>query len=382
MILPCQRHLFDIPADICYLNAAYMTPLTVRQRAAGQDALNRCMQPWSVTPDDFFKTIEPVKQLSAELFGVQTDDMAIVPSVSYGIATAGKNLSLHSGEQILVLDSQFPSNVYEWRDLAEEHGGSVYTLDNPDNHDWTSAIITALEDKSLAIKIVALPNVHWSSGAVIDLVAVSVACKMAEAALVLDLTQSAGAVPINLSDVDPDFAVIGGYKWMMGPYSMGVMYVAPRRQKGIPLEQNWIARKDSENFSRLVDYKDTYQPGATRFDVGEKSNFILSPIYVEGIRQLLEWGVENTAETIAEINNELASICTGVGFDPVQQQYRSPNMLGVYVGERAPDVMNVLKEHNISAGIRGEMLRLAPHLWVNDSDIKIFKTAMNIAAKI
>ncbi len=374
MTISCQRHLFDIPSDICYLNASYMTPVTLKQAEVGEAALKRCMQPWTVSPQDFFDTVQPVKDLSARMFGVNPEDMAVIPSVSYGIASAAKNIKLEAGQKIILLEHQFPSNVYEWRDLAEAQAASIITVPTPENHDWTSAILEVLAEEGEAAGLLALANVHWSSGALFDLKAISVECRKNGVSLVLDLTQSAGAVPINLAEIDPDFAVIGSYKWMMGPYSMGVMYVPPRNQQGRPLEQNWIARKDSENFSQLVDYKDGYQSGAARFDMGEKSNFILSPVYAEGIRQLLEWGVENIATSIDARNMKLAAICVAAGFEPIEAAYRSPNILGVHVGKRADEVLGKLKENNISAGIRGDMLRLAPHLWVNENDLDRFES--------
>ena len=375
MIIPCQRDAFNLPRDICYLNAAYMTPLTRKQQLVGELSVCQSSMPWEVTSADFFPVPEEIRRLSARLINASADDMAIVPAVSYGIATAAKNLSLSKGAKILVLDKQFPANVYEWRLMADKAGASVETIATPKDDDWTSAILATLETDA-SFEIVALPQVHWASGAAIDLVAVSVACKKIGASLVLDLTQSVGAMPIDIAAVDPDFAVMGSYKWMMGPYGLGAMYVAPRWQNGQPLEQGWIVRAESENFAGLVDYKDTYAAGARRFDVGERSNFILCPIMAEGLRQLLEWGVENIAETLLALNTRLASAAEEQGFRPIDNAYRSPHMLGVHVGDKGPDLLEQLNVNKVHASLRGDMLRIAPHLWIDDEDEQTFIQAL------
>ncbi|MBL4790564.1 MAG: aminotransferase class V-fold PLP-dependent enzyme [Kordiimonadaceae bacterium] len=376
MILPSQRHLFDIPRDVCYLNAAYMTPLTKAQQEIGAVSAAQNGRPWEVFPEDFNPTSDKIRNHAASMFNVRADDIAIIPSVSYGIATAGKNLIIEAGSNVLVIEDQFPSNIYEWQENAKAAGGAIVTVPTPEDHDWTSAILEALDHPGAAYSIVALPQVHWSSGALIDLVKVSKACRKLGAALVLDLTQSAGAMPTDIAEIDPDFAVFGTYKWLMGPYSLCFMYVAPRQQEGQPLEQNWLARKDSEDFAGLVNYQDSYQPGARRFDMGERSNFILSPICVEGLRQLQEWGVGNIADTLQAINTRLCETAAECGFNAVPDQFRSPHMLGLYVGSKGRDLLASLKDAGVFASLRGEMLRVAPHLWIDDHDMDVFEVAM------
>lgn len=376
MILKPQRHLFTIPHDVCYLNAAYMTPLTKAQEAIGGTAIKQSMQPWTTGAEDFFPVVEDIRRLSARIINGSPDDIAIIPSVSYGMATAARNLPFAAGKKILVLEDQFPSNIYEWQRMAGEHGGDILTVATPSDDDLTSAVLQALEGQGSDIAIAALPNVHWSSGAKLDLAEISSACRRQGVRLVLDLTQSVGAMPFDVKVVDPDFAVAGGYKWMMGPYSLGVMYVAPRWQEGNPLEQNWIAREGSEDFAGLVRYRDSYQGGARRYDVGERSNFILAPIYRQGLMHLLDWGIDNIAETLAALNTRLADAAREYGLRPVSEQCRGPHLLGVHVGDQGTAVLEGLKSAGIIASVRGSMLRLSPHLWVNENDEDRFLKAL------
>src|SRR6266852_778308 len=256
-MLPCQRHLFDIPEDVAYLNCAYMSPLMRSVIEAGNAALARKAHPWELTPDQFFTGSEEFRATAARLIDAPADCVAIVSSASYGIATATRNLTVSKGQSILVLDEQFPSNYYAWQRLADEHGAALKVVAWPDDGNWTAAVLNSL---TADVAIAALPHVQWTSGGRLDLVRIGSACRKMGAALVLDLTQSLGALPFSVGSlkndlqngVQPDFAVAASYKWLLGPYSVGLLYVAPKWQSGIPLEENWIQRANARDFSNLM----------------------------------------------------------------------------------------------------------------------------------
>lgn len=374
MTLKSQRDLFDIPRDTIYLNAAYMTPATKRMEEIGKETLESLKHPWNFSAEDFFTQTEKTRSMAGALLGVSAETLAFVPSASYGVATAARNITVDKGDVILMLEGQFPSNVYEWQDVARDKGAEIVMVAAPQNHDWTSAILACLHKVGERLALAALPNVHWSNGALIDLEKIAPLVRASGAALVLDLTQSLGAMETDLIAIDPDFAVTACYKWLFGPYSTGLLYVAPRHLGGQALEQNWIVRAGSEDFSRLVNYRDQYQAGARRFDVGERSNFTLMPLLQEALRQVTEWGIDNIAETLNDINRQLSQICRDAGFTPIPDQHRGPHMLGVDVGlDKGEALMTRLKDAGVSASLRGSMLRIAPHLWIDDYDIEHFK---------
>ncbi|ESR26167.1 aminotransferase class V-fold PLP-dependent enzyme [Lutibaculum baratangense] len=273
--LPVQRHLFDLPREIAWLNCAYMSPLPRASREAGEKGIRRKSEPWSIAPSDFFSETEEARSLFARLIGAEDGDIAVVPSTSYGIATAARNIGVGKGQTIVVLKDQFPSNVLTWQRKAAACGARLLTVERREDGDWATAILDAIDDTTA---VVALPNCHWSDGSVVDLQAVADATHRVGAALVLDLAQSIGAMPIDVLRLKPDYVVAVCYKWMLGPYALGFLYVAPHRQEGEPLEENWIARTRSEDFASLADYSPDYQPGARRFDMGERSSFHLMPV--------------------------------------------------------------------------------------------------------
>jgi selenocysteine lyase/cysteine desulfurase len=365
-MLPCQRHLFDIPDDVAYLNCAYMSPLMKPALEAGTAGLARKAHPWEVTPDKFFTGSDEFRSIAAPLLDCSADCIAIVPSASYGIATAARNLPVKKGQSILVLAEQFPSNYYAWQRRAEESGTSLKVVAWPDNNDWTAAVLDSL---TADVAVAALPHVQWTSGGRLDLVRIGEACRKLGAALALDLTQSLGALPFSVRDVQPDFAVAASYKWLLGPYSVGLLYVAPKWQGGIPLEENWIQRANARDFASLILYTENYDAGARRFDMGERSNFALLPAAVRAMKQLLEWDVAQISETAGALNRQLANAAADLGFSAPAEPWRAPHYLALRRKEAIPkELPEMLAREKVFVSVRGSSIRVTPNVYNTAED--------------
>ncbi len=364
-MLPCQRHLFDIPDDVAYLNCAYMSPLMKPALEAGTAGLARKAHPWDIAPDKFFTGADEFRATAAQLVGCSADDIAIVPSASYGVATAARNLPVKKGQSILVLAEQFPSNYYAWQRRGEETGASLKVVAWPEDNDWTAAVLNNL---TADVAIAALPHVQWTSGGRLDLVRIGEACRKLGAALVLDLTQSLGALPFSVgglqNGVQPDFAVAASYKWLLGPYSVGLLYVAPKWQEGIPLEENWIQRANARDFSSLILYTENYDAGARRFDMGERSNFALLPAAVRAMKQLLEWDVARISETAGALNRQLADAAAELGFSAPSEPWRAPHYLALRRKAAIPkELPEMLAREKVFVSVRGSSIRVTPHVY-------------------
>ncbi len=365
-MIASQRDRFAIPDGVHYLNCAYMAPLARDVSQAMVEGARLKEQPWQFRPADFFTVSEDFRSRAARLAGVDADCIAIVPSVSYALALAAKNVPFETGQEVVTLADQFPSNVYAWRELAQRKGGTVVAVERSSQDCWTEAVLDAIGPDTA---IVALPNNHWADGRVVDLIAVGAKCREVGAALVLDLTQSLGAMPIDFAAVQPDFAVAACYKWLMGPYGIGMLYVSPRYQGGEPLEYNWINRAGSEDFARLVDYRDDYQPGARRFDMGEKSNPPLLMGASAALDLLLEFGVEAVADTLARATQAIADEAASLGLLSAQIGMRAPHFLSLEFPEGLPDgLTDRLADAQVHVSLRGSSLRVTPHLYNTEED--------------
>jgi selenocysteine lyase/cysteine desulfurase len=367
MPLPSQRHLFELPDGVTYLNCAYMSPQLRSVRAAGEAALGMKAQPWRLKPEDFFTHPERLRELFARLVGADADGVALVPSASYGMAVAAANLRVREGQRLVVLAEEFPSNLYPWRELARRARAEVVTVACPEDGDWTRAVLAQVDARCA---LVAVPHCHWTDGSWLDLARVGARAREVGAALAVDGTQSVGALPLDVGVVRPDFLVAAGYKWLMGPYSQGYLYVAPQYREGVPLEQNWVVRQGSEDFSRLVDYRDAYQPGARRFDVGERSNFQLVPMAAAALGQVLEWGVEEIQGTLRALTDRVARGATGLRLEVAPAAHRVGHLIGLRRrGGYAPVVAQRLAALDLHVSVRGDTLRVSPHLYNTPEDV-------------
>ncbi len=372
--LPCQRDAFAIPRDVHYLNCAYMGPLPVAVSAAVSAGAVLKSSPWTYRPADFFAQIGAYRNRAARLMGADGEDIALVPSASYGLAIAAKNLPLARGQNLVVLGDQFPSNYYVWTAKAADAGATVRIARREADDDWTAAVLASIDADT---GIVAVPQCHWADGRLVDLVAVGAACRVVGAALVLDLTQSLGAMPFDLGAVQPDFAVAAGYKWQLSPYGTGMLYVAPRWQGGEPIEYNWLNRAGSQDFARLIDYTDAYQPGARRFDFGECANPPLLMGACAALDLIDEWGVGNIAETLQARTEAIAEAAVELGLTAAKVDKRAPHFLALSFGDAVPEVLlDRLAAAQVFASVRGTSLRVTPHLYNDDADVAALLAAL------
>jgi len=377
MPIPSPRPLFDIPDDVAYLNCAYMSPLMHEVVAAGQAGVARKARPWALSPPDFFSESGEARRLFAALVNGRPECVAIVPAASYGIAVAAANVALSRGQRILVLADQFPSNVYAWREAANAAGAEVVAV-RDGNAPLSDRLLEQVDRRTGAV---AVAHCRWTDGALVDLEALGARCREVGAALVLDVTQSAGALPLDVARVDPDFLVAATYKWLMGPYTLGFLHVAERWHAGRALEHNWIARAGSEDFARLVDYRDDFQPGAQRFDMGERSCFHLMPMAVAAMRRLLTWGVSEIAHTLAARTLEVAARAAALGLDAPPQAQRAGHFLGLrFPGGVPGGLPETLAARNVFVSVRGDSVRVTPHVYNDDGDVDRLMEALEAVA--
>jgi selenocysteine lyase/cysteine desulfurase len=371
--LACQRGRFSLPETVHYLNCAYMGPLPVIAEEAGVAALREKRVPIHLGPDDFFAGSDRVRERFAALIGAADPArVALHPSVSYGVATAARNLPLASGGRVVLLEEQFPGNVYAWRRAAEEAGARVVTVARPAGNqvgeEWNTRLLEAITPET---EVVTVPTVHWTDGTHFDLVAVGERCRAVGAALVVDATQSAGAVPFDVNAVRPDLFVAAGYKWLLGPYSVAMTWMSERFDTGVPLEETWIGRRGSQDFQGLVNYTDEYQPGAIRYDVGERSNFALLPVMEAALDLILEWDPARISAYVRRLSAPLLEEARSLGFGVEAAAWRSPHLFGLRMpaGVDLAGLRGALQEAGVYVSLRGSALRVSPSVYNDDTDV-------------
>ena len=346
------RDLFDIAPQVTYLNCASMAPQLRSTTEAGVVAVRSKESPWNLaTPGDWFGPAERLRALAARVMGVSSDGVALIPAVSYGVATAAANIDVAAIQTIVVVDEDFPSSVFAWRALARRRQAELVTVRRDAGENWTAAVLRAIEPRTA---VVAVPPCHWTDGSTLDLVRIGARARTVGAALVVDASQALGAAVLDIDAIQPDFLVAVGYKWLLGPYGLGYLYAAPKwRRTGIPIEQAWHTRVNSDDFARLVDYAEEYRPGARRFDVGESLQFVLAPMAAAALTQILAWSVPRIQSTLAPLIGRVAELAENLRF------HAGPGRRAIGAPDRDPAARRH-SAHARAGAARGECIRQYP----------------------
>jgi len=382
-VLECQKERFALPPGLHYLNCAYMGPLARRVEAAGIAGIRRRRDPSGISPEHFFEESDRVRLLFARLIGAREPErIAILPAVSYGVAIAARNTPVARGQNLVVAHEQFPSNVYAWRALAARTGAELRTVAPAPGPSrgaaWTERILEAVDADTA---VVALDHVHWTDGTRFDLESIGARAREVGAAFVVDGTQSVGALPFDVERIRPDALVCAAYKWLLGPYGIALAYFGPRYDDGVPLEETWIARAGSEDFRGLVRYRDEYRPGAARYDVGERSNFILLPMLVAALEDALEWGPAAVEERARALTAGLLEELRARGFALEDDAWRAAHLFGLRppAGFDVARLEAALREHRVVASWRGSALRISVHVFNDEDDVAALAAALREA---
>ena len=373
-MLPSQRALFDMPRDVCFMNAAAWSPLPLASQEAGRAAVARKGQPWKL-PEGFQREqYERTRKAAAALIGAEPDDVALISSVGYGVSTAGKVLVLPRGTRVIVLENDHTSPVLEWHARAAAGGYTVDTVKQPADGDWTSAVLEAIERVGVApVSLASISSVHWSDGGALDIPRIRAALKKQGAALLVDATHDAGVRHIDVKTLDPDFLIFPTYKWVLGPYGRAFMYVAKRHQHGVPLEQTAGARK-AVNAEDTIYFRDTsYRDDARRYDMGERDHFISMEMAAIGMEMMVGWGNDAIVARLSMITGKLADGLGNLGVGVLDPKVRAPHILCVsFPKGMAPDLPKRLAAEGVHAAPRLGRLRISPHVYNDEQDVERF----------
>ena len=390
--LACQRHHFSLPDDFHYLNCAYMGPLPLAAERAGIAGLRAKRFPQAISPEDFFAPADELRAKFARLIGeAEPNRIATVPSVSYAVSTITRNTRAGPGSNVVIVHEQFPGNVYPWRRLVAEQGGELRVVGPPcgegdegsgphvgRGEGWTERILARVDSGTVAV---AMGTVHWTDGTRFDVEAVRARTREVGAALVLDGTQTVGAVPVDVAAVAPDALVVAGYKWLLGPYSLSLAWFGDRYLDGMPLEETWIGRRGSENFAGLVEYVDEYQPGALRFDVGQRSNFALIPALSASLDLVLEWRPERISGYCTALTAGVFMRLRELGVRVEDRRWRCPHLfgLGLPPGTDLERVKACLARRRVGVSFRGASVRVSPNVYNTRDDVDALVAAFRDA---
>jgi len=369
-----QKALFNLDPDIYYLNCAYMSPMLKSVEEKGIAGIQRKRNPFTLKPIDFFSEAEEVRTSFANMANCMPSQVALIPSASYGLSTALKNISGEGRKHAITIKEEFPSGVFPLRRWCKEHKAELKVIDSgkPEGAQgaaWNQKILEAI-NKDTAL--VLMSSVHWMNGIRFDLEKIGARCREVGAKFIVDATQSFGALPIDVVASHIDALICACYKWMMGPYSSGLAYFNETFNEGIPLEETWMNRTNAVDFRGLTAYDEQYKPDAGRYNVGESGNFILLPMIKEALRQLQVWKVEEIQAYCQKLIQPLVNFCESIDCKLEHASYRVAHLTGLNLPDTIdlPSLLKNLHSQKIIVSVRGNTIRVAPNVYNTEDDIQ------------
>ncbi|MFC3716258.1 aminotransferase class V-fold PLP-dependent enzyme [Luteimonas soli] len=356
--------------DVLYLDCAARAPMLRGVHAAARLALEANAAPWTQSFDALEAQVEAVRALAAGLLDGDAEAVAPVPSAAFALSTAARNLPLAAGEAVLLLEGQFPSNLLPWQQRCAETGARIAAVRRAPGQGWTNAVLAAL-DAEPRVRVVALPQVRWDDGALLDLDRIAPRVHAAGAALVLDLSQSLGALPAGIARWQPDFVASVGYKWLLGPRGLSWLWAASRwREAGVAIEQHWSARDAGDGWRFPVEAPPPPRRGARRFDAGGLDEPLPLAMAAAGLEQVLAWGVPDIATALGKCTRALDDALDAHGLSAWKTPGHAPHLTALRPpAERLDAVFDALRRERIICTRRHGLLRIAPHLHVTPEDM-------------
>ncbi len=376
--MECQKHLFRLDPEIHYFNNAYKGPLLKSSEAACIQALVKERNPALYKTSDFFDLTQATRHSFSKIINSEAEDIAIVPSVSYGCMSALRGVNPKTNGTAITVQDEFPSGVFALRKWCTNHQNEMITI-APDfdksevGRDWSDKILSRIDERT---SVVLISSIHWMNGIRFDLKRIGAKCKSVNARLIIDGTQSVGALPIDIKAFNIDALICGSYKWLFGPYSLGLAYFSTELQHGDPIEESWMNRANAHDFTSLSNYENQYLPAAAKFNVGESSNFILMPMLKSALDQLLDWGVDNIQAYCKSLTKPLLEFLQDNQIKIESEPFLAYHLIGIHLPNvDATHLQTELKKQHIYTSVRGSYLRLSVNVYNNTDDIdKLVRT--------
>ncbi len=375
--MKCQRDKFSIDEGIVYLNGAYMSPIPKRTEHAGIEGLIRKRTPSNLSTEDFFEPVDECRRLFSKIVGITDPErVVVIPSVAYGMANVCQNLEPKKDGNIIILEEQFPSNYYPWKRYCEENNQQLVIAKRPHNpNEWTDHILQHINDRTT---VITMSHVHWGDGTVFDLEKISLKARTAGARLILDGTQSIGAIPYDQDEIQADALIVSAYKWLLGPYGVGLAYYGPCFDDGEPITQSWLNRPQSSDFQHLTNYQSSYRLKARRYEVGEAPDFIKMPMLTASLAQLLEWQPINFQAYCRSIVTPILPSLKEAGFRLLDEENMAFHLFGVRLpdGLSMSEVKDHLKNQKIIVSYRQDAIRISPSVYNTAEELDQLRNAL------
>ena len=357
--------------DATYLNFAAHAAIPRVALNAVQASVGAKRRPHIVDDRSFFFVAANLRQTLATLIGASQDDIALTTGAGAGLATIAYALKWSAGDEVIIAGGEFPAHYATWKPMEAREGIKVQITHPQDQFIQSGDLIAAMTPRT---RVISVSHVRFDDGSILDASSLAAACKRNGTLLVLDVSQSCGAIPMDVSSLGADFIVCAGYKYLLSPWGTGFLWAKPENADLLrPGPYNWLSQ-DVETFARL-NYVDP-RPARTlsRWDAAEASsiyNFNLTVMEASA-----RFVLNATPALIHDHNQSLIDYF----FERLPDGYRlaSPRQAshrGVFgcieVGSRGDteSLYQTLRDERFVVALREGKIRVAPHLLNSTQDM-------------
>lgn len=360
--------------DATYLNTAAHAVLPRVALQAVQTSIEANKFPHRIDDAAFFEVPQRIRASLATMIGARPGEIALTTGASTGVAAVAHFLNWKPGDEVIIVKGEFPLQYATWKPMEEREGLKLKIIEPQDRFITADELIAAMTPKT---RVVSVSHVRFDDGSLLEAARVAAAChEQGRALLVLDVSQSCGAVPMNVNELGADFLVCAAYKWLLSPYGTGFFWTKAEHLDALrPGPFYWTGQGTEENFFALnfVDPKPSYS--ARRWDAAEAAtcfNFNLTAMDAS-VAFVLRIGPElvlkHNRRVIDALFNNLPKNC--IPASPLDSAKRGPyGCFTAHTPERTTELYKQLQKQNVVVSLREGRIRVSPHLFNSDEDIE------------
>ncbi len=317
----------------------------------------------TVTTKEIDTVYDNVRAHLAKLFNAEPDSFAIVNNTSDGLNKAATSIDIKENEKIIISDQEFPANQKPWQLLAKRKGAKLIVIKSINGRVPLEQVLENIDSKT---KIIALSHVEFSTGFRNQMKKISKEAHKYDTYVIADVVQSAGAIKIDLKDMDVDFAAAATHKWILGPLGLGFLYVSEKIIDDItPTYAGWHSVENMEDFS-FRELK--FRKDAGKFETGTK-NIIGLFMFNESLKLINRLGIEKIESHnmgLAEYMRKKLKESNIEHYDfPIEER---SSIISIKLNDPEKK-FEQLTTNNIKCALRLGRLRIAIHLYNNTQDI-------------
>jgi cysteine desulfurase/selenocysteine lyase len=359
-----------------WLNCAHEGPLPQTAVAAAQEAIRQKANPHLIRDADFLQVPKSLKGSLARMIGAIPEDIILGNSASYGLHVLRNGIQWRPGDEVLVVNGDFPATIYPW--LGLQNGKVLVRLLTP------SGPFLTVEELSCEVtpttRLLCISWVNSFNGSILDIRAVGRFCRQRDIIFVVNGSQGIGALPLDVQSEPIDALVSCGYKWLCGPYGTGFCWITPELRNQLkPAQTYWLPHLWGQE--NLRDYAIKKELGTPAFDIFCTANFLNFIPWQASIEYLLSFGLTAIEAHNRSLVEKLANGFATTKYrllSPSDEASRSAIVAVSHVDRRRnPEIHAALAKAGIDIALRNGDLRFSPHIYNTQEDAERAVAVLN-----